>query len=76
VLRAPRLVRHALALLEVAAHAEGLGARSGEHHGARCLVPLESIEAAEKVFAHGVFMALSESGRLNSTVTTWPSAPR
>ena len=38
MLGAPGLVRHALALLQVAAHAEGLVARAGEDHGAgrRC----------------------------------------
>ena len=53
VLGAPCLVRHALALLQVAAHAEGLGAGAREDHAARGPVPLEGLEAAHEALAHG-----------------------
>src|SRR5439155_13123718 len=52
VLGAPGLVAHALALLEVAADAEGLLAGAGEDHGAHRPLPLEGLEAVEQLLAH------------------------
>ena len=52
VLRAPRLVRHLVAFLEVAARAERALAGAGEDHRAGVAVVLERIEARKEIFAH------------------------
>src|SRR5262249_54259236 len=52
VLRAPRLVGHGVALLEIAARAEGAVAGAGEHDRAHVRIALESIEARQEVLAH------------------------
>ena len=51
MLGAPRLVGHAIALLQIGPRAERLVARAGQHHDACVGIARQPLEAGEQVFA-------------------------